>query len=160
MTNYIHPTAMIGDNVRLGKNNYIGPYCVIGYPAEHKGKWSKEHGPVIIGDNNIFTGLLTIDGGTDEATVIGSGVMMMKHSHVGHDALIQDGAVISCGAKIGGHATVGERANIGLNAAVHQRTVIAPDCMIGMGAVITKKTNTQPNGVYVGNPAKYLRDNK
>lgn len=37
--NYIHPTALIGPNVELGDNNYIGPFCIIGYPAEHKDFW-------------------------------------------------------------------------------------------------------------------------
>lgn len=29
--NYIHPTAVIGPNVEMGDNNYIGPFCIIGY---------------------------------------------------------------------------------------------------------------------------------
>lgn len=33
---YIHPTAIIGKNVKIGYNCYIGPYCIIGEKAEHK----------------------------------------------------------------------------------------------------------------------------
>ena len=29
MSNYIHPTSIIGPNVVLGNNNYIGPFCYI-----------------------------------------------------------------------------------------------------------------------------------
>jgi acetyltransferase-like isoleucine patch superfamily enzyme len=42
MANFIHPTAIIGKNVVLGDNNYIGAYCIIGDPAEHKKYWDKE----------------------------------------------------------------------------------------------------------------------
>ncbi len=55
-----------GENVTLGDNNYIGAYCIIGDPAEHKKYWGKQKGNVIIGDNNIITGLVTIDAGTED----------------------------------------------------------------------------------------------
>ena len=41
MANFIHPTAIIGDNVELGDNNYIGAYCIIGDPTEHKKYWKE-----------------------------------------------------------------------------------------------------------------------
>jgi acetyltransferase-like isoleucine patch superfamily enzyme len=31
--------------------------------------------------------------------------------------------------------------------------------MIGMGAIITKKVNVKCFGTYVGNPAKYIKEN-
>jgi acetyltransferase-like isoleucine patch superfamily enzyme len=31
--------------------------------------------------------------------------------------------------------------------------------MIGMGTIITKKSNIKPGGVYVGNPARFIKDN-
>jgi acyl-[acyl carrier protein]--UDP-N-acetylglucosamine O-acyltransferase len=31
--------------------------------------------------------------------------------------------------------------------------------MVGMGAVCTKKLDITPGGIFVGNPAKYLRQN-
>ena len=34
---FIHPTAIIADNVVIGDNCYIGTYCLIGEPAEWKG---------------------------------------------------------------------------------------------------------------------------
>lgn len=155
--NYIHPTALIGPNVTLGDNNYIGPYCIIGFPAEHK-KFRDGYptGHVVIGDNNHFEGLVTIDAGTIRATVICSGVWFLKHSHAGHDCLIHDGVTVSCGAKIGGETIVGERTNIGLNAVIHQRLTIPERCMIGMGAVVTKKSDLVMGMKYVGNPVKCI----
>lgn len=36
MSAIIHPTAIVFDNVTIGANSYIGPFCVIGAPAEKK----------------------------------------------------------------------------------------------------------------------------
>ncbi len=40
--------------------------------AEHKKFWQKEKGKVYIGDNNVITGLVTIDAGTEIDTFIGN----------------------------------------------------------------------------------------
>lgn len=182
MANFIHPTAIIGDNVILGDNNYIGPFCIIGDPAEHKKYWLKEviegitfnnydyrslkkttstiikKGKVRIGDNNTITGLVTIDAGTEEDTIIENNCFIMKHSHIGHDCWIMDNVTISCGAKIGGHSIIKEDCNIGLNAVLHQFTTIERGCMIGASAFI--KGATEEYSKYVGVPAKRIGENK
>lgn len=156
--NEIHPTALIAEGVRMGTGNYIGPYCVIGFPAEWKGKEDKS-GNVHIGNNNRLTGLVTIDSGVESPTMIFNGCYLMKHSHVGHDAGLCDNVTLSCGAKVGGHATVCNGANVGLNAVIHQKQIIKHGCMIGMGAVVTKKLITEPFRKYAGNPARDIGPN-
>jgi acetyltransferase-like isoleucine patch superfamily enzyme len=47
-----------------------------------------------------------------------------------------------------------------MNATIHQRVTIPSKCMVGMSAVITKKTQLEPNVVLVGNPARIIRSNK
>ena len=161
---FIHPTAIIGPNVTIGKGTYIGPYCIIGHPAEHKKclsafTFNELSGYVVIGEDCVITGHVTIDASSESVTKVGNNVWLMKHSHVGHDAQIGNDAVISCGAKIGGHAVIGEGTNVGLNAVVHQWKEVPTGCMIGMGSVITKGLEMQPNCKYAGNPAKYLGPN-
>jgi len=163
MANFIHPTAIIGDNVILGDNNYIGAYCIIGDPAEHKKYWGKNddsykpYGRVFIGENNIITGLVTIDAGTTEDTIIMHNCFIMKHAHIGHDCQIGSNVTISCGAKIGGHSVIEENSNIGLNAVLHQYTHIEEGCMIGASAFI--KGKTEPYTKYAGVPARKLGKN-
>lgn len=157
--NYIHPTAQIGPDVVLGKGNYIGPFCIIGFPAEHKAFWGLPQKGVVIGNNNVFTGLVTIDSGTEKATTIGNNCWFLKHSHAGHDAEIGDEVTISCGAKVGGHAIIHSRSNIGLNACIHQRVRVPEGCMIGMNAAVTKKTELSPFRKYAGVPAKDIGSN-
>lgn len=155
--NSISPLAWIHNDVKMGTGNSIGPFCIIGAPAEWKGH--EVQGRVTIGDNNTITGLVTIDSGAAGGTAIGNNCYLMKHSHVGHDARIRNGVTISCGAKVGGHTEIGDDANIGLNAVIHQKQAIAEGCMIGMGAVVTKKLKTECYKTYAGNPAKLIGDN-
>ena len=157
MANFIHPTAIIGENVILGDNNYIGAYCIIGDPAEHKKFWDEQKGKVYIGDNNIITGLVTIDAGTKDITFIGNNCFIMKHAHIGHDCMIKDNVTISCGAKIGGHSIIKNNSNIGLNAVLHQFSIIEQGCMIGASAFF--KGQTKEFSKYAGVPAKYLSPN-
>jgi UDP-N-acetylglucosamine acyltransferase len=157
MANFIHPTAIIGDNVILGDNNYIGPYCIIGDQAEHKKYWLQPKGKVIIGNGNMITGLVTIDAGTEDITTIGNNCFIMKHAHIGHDCDIWDNVTISCGAKIGGHSVIKEYSNIGLNAVLHQFSIINEGCMIGASAFF--KGESESFSKYAGVPAKYLSPN-
>jgi len=157
MANFIHPTAIIGDNVELGDNNYIGAYCIIGDPAEHKKYWCQPKGKVKIGNGNMITGLVTIDAGTEETTIIENGCFIMKHAHIGHDCHIMNDVTISCGAKIGGHSIVGERSNIGLNAVLHQFSIIKKGCMIGASAFF--KGESEQEMKYAGVPARKLGSN-
>jgi UDP-N-acetylglucosamine acyltransferase len=157
MANFIHPTAIIGDNVILGDNNYIGAFCIIGDPAEHKKYWGQEKGKVIIGNNNIVTGLVTIDAGTEVPTIIEDGCFIMKHAYIAHDCHIMNNVTICAGVKIGGHCIVKQYSNLGMNAVLHQFSIIEQGCMIGASAFF--KGTSKEFSKYVGVPAKYLSPN-
>jgi UDP-N-acetylglucosamine acyltransferase len=155
---FIHPTALIGNNVQIGDNVYIGAYCIIGAAPEWKGKEKEDKGVII---NNVarLTGLVTVDSGAEKPTVIGENCYLMKHSHVGHDAQLGNGVTLSCGAKVGGHSVIGDGTNIGLNAVIHQKLTVPGGCMIGASAFIGKKTELKANAKYAGVPAKYIGEN-
>ena len=155
---YIHPTAIIYPNVVIEEDCYIGPYCIIGAPAEWKGHEEVSKG-VRIGAGSRLTGLVTVDAGVTGTTLIGPGSYLMKHSHVGHDAELWENVVLSCGAKVGGHAIIMEKCNIGLNAVIHQKVTVPKGCMIGASAFIGKKTILQPYRKYAGVPAKDIGEN-
>ena len=155
--NNIHPTAIIYPNVKIGKGNTIGAYCIIGSPAEWKGK--EGEGNVIIGNNNVITGLVTIDSGVGNPTIIGDNCYIMKHCHIGHDAVICDNTTLSCGAKIGGHTIIAKDCNIGLNAVIHQKLIIPEGCMIGASSFVGKKSKLKPKHKYAGVPVRELGEN-
>jgi UDP-N-acetylglucosamine acyltransferase len=155
---FIHPTAVIGPNVTIEDNVYIGPLCIIGFPAEWKGHEHEDAG-VIIKSGTRITGMVTIDSGVGEPTYIGRDCYLMKHCHVGHDAQLQDGVTMAPGSVIGGHCIIGENTNIGINASIHQKVRVGFRNMVGMGCVITKRTPIDHNKKYVGIPARIIGDN-
>lgn len=176
--NFIHPTAIIHPSVTMGAGNHIGPFCVIagnvhignsnrfeaycsiGTPPEHRQFWDCQTDfGVNIGSGCIFREFITINAGTERNTKLLDNVIMLRGSHVGHDAVIGDRVNLSCNALIGGHTVIENDANIGLGAIIHQRQVIAEGCMIGMGGVVTKGLKTRPYYTYVGNPAREMGEN-
>jgi UDP-N-acetylglucosamine acyltransferase len=157
----VHPsavidyTAIIHGPVVIERDVYIGPYCVIGDPAEYKGREGNLMG-VHIGKGTRITGMVSIDSGTMEKTYVGENCYIMKHAHIGHDARIENNVTISCGAKIGGHCVVEDNANIGLNAVLHQYVVVPKDCMIGASAFVGLKSQLDAGYKYAGVPVKCL----
>lgn len=176
MSNQIHPTAVIDPAVLIGQNNYIGPYCHIGplvtigngnrfeafvsvgSPPEKLEHFDKD-GLVIIGDNNVIREYVTVNGGTRRITRMGNRNVMLRHSHLSHDSVLEDDCIISCDVLIGGESYVMKRANLGLGAILHQFSCVGSYAMVGMGSVAIKKTLLEPGGKYVGNPIRRIGDN-
>lgn len=156
--NTICEGVVIREGVTIGDNNYFGPYCIIGDYAEKKGFFDKP-GKVLIGDGNRFTKQVTIDAGTNDVTIVRSGITMLKNAHVGHDAYISDGVILSCNVCIGGHSIIGEKTNFGLGAVCHQRLEVPKNVMIGMNSTVTKKTTLEPGRKYAGSPARDIGQN-
>ena len=57
------------------------------------------------------------------------------------------------------NSLLGKGVNMGLGSICHQYSKIGSYAMIGMGAIVTKKINPNCFGTYVGNPAKYIKEN-
>jgi UDP-N-acetylglucosamine acyltransferase len=176
--NFIHPTAIVDSGVILGQNNYIGPYCYItgnthigdnnrfeaycsiGTPPEHRDHFKGSLFSVIIGDNCTIREYVTINSGTVRDTVLHSNITMLRNSHIGHDSIIEDRANLSCNVLVGGHSYVMEGVNMGLGAMCHQFSVLGAYSMIGMGGIVVKASEIHPGEIYVGNPVKFLKENK
>lgn len=153
--NVISHGAIIYPGVTMGDWNYIGPYAIVGGPPEKKDFFDKI-GKCLIGSRCRIEKQVTIDSGTEHPTTIGDDVILLKNAHVGHDAILENGVILSCNVCIGGHTIVREKTNFGLGAVAHQRLDIPAGCMIGMNSTITKKTYMAPNCKYIGSPAKYI----
>jgi UDP-N-acetylglucosamine acyltransferase len=177
MANRIHATALVGpgvelgsDNVvgpyavllgpcRIGDDNWIGPHVVLGTPPEvrhhdHGAAWD---GDVVgegveIGNGTTLREYTTVHSGSAQTTRLGSDCYVMNKVYVGHDGDIGDGVVIASSVTMGGHVSVGDNANLGLGAIVHQRRVVGPGVMLGMGSVVTR--DVPPFAKSFGNPAR------
>lgn len=158
-TAIVHPSAVIYPGVKIEEYAYIGALCIIGAPAESKTHEESEFS-VIIRKGAKLNGLVTVDSGTHRHTEIKEGAYIMKHCHIGHDAIVHEDTTLSPHVIIGGHAEVKAHSNMGMGSVIHQRCIVPEGCMIGMNGVITKASRLIENGCYVGNPVKWLRYNK
>ena len=175
--NLIHHSAVIGPHVTMGRGNLIGPgavilgktrigngntiraYAVIGTPAEKTGHMNAEGEGVSIGSDCHISEHVSIHSGTVTPTMIGNRVLILAKAHIGHDSIIEDGVTISCAALVGGHSIVARGANLGLGCILHQFSRIGAWAFLGMGTVVPKKKKIVPGTIYVGNPARFLKNN-
>ena len=165
---YVHPEAVIGQNVTIEPFAYIGSDVVIGddcyigpnsqiLPGTRMGKGCKVFGAILggepqdlkfkgeyttleIGDYNTFREACTVNRGTAAKgkTVIGSYNLFMACSQVGHDVTIGSPCVIVNAVLLAGEVEVGDWAILGGNSAVHQFVRIGEHAMVSGGSLVSK----------------------
>ena len=186
--NHVHPTAVIGDAVRMGTGNVIGPNVVItgdvvlgddnwigpntcigiegdlfGIPSAATTDWWTDGRTaathgVRLGSRNVLKEGVTVHAGSHRHTEIGDDAYLMPRSHLGHDCWLGDNVTLSPNAQIAGHVAIGTRAVIGMGALVHQFSAIGPVVMVGMGAVAREQV--APARTVVGDPLQVSGINK
>lgn len=153
--NKVHITAIVHDDVIIGKGNIIGPYAVIGSNGEIRGKDPRGFkGKVIIGNNNVISEHVTIQRPFDAecSTVLGDNNIVMAHSHFGHDVNVGNNTEICTSTVLGGYVTIKDGAKLKIGCLIRNRITVGENAIIGMGAVVTK--NVEDNSVVYGNPAR------
>jgi len=154
----IGPYCMIGADVELGENctlishvaiegptkigsdNTFFPFCAIGM-APQDITYRGEPTRLEIGDHNEIRESVTINRGTVKGgglTKVGSHLLIMAYTHIGHDCVIEDHVMLVNGATLGGHVTVEEWAVVGALCPVHQFVRIGAHSYIGGGTTITQ----------------------
>lgn len=86
---------------------------------------------------------------------LGDHLMILPHAVISHDVSIDDYTVIASSATISGNVTIGAGCYLGANCSMIGGITVGRQCLIGIGAVVIR--SLEENGVYVGNPAKFLR---
>ncbi|GHV12851.1 acyl-[acyl-carrier-protein]--UDP-N-acetylglucosamine O-acyltransferase [Fibrobacterales bacterium] len=174
----IHPSACVGawsivdDGVKLGANvildcrvHIFGGVCigegsrifdgavVGGDPQALKYKGEKTF--LEIGKNCLVREYTTINRGCGEngLTKIDDDVLIMAYSHIGHDCILEQGAVIANGVQLGGHISVGKFATIGGGTFVQQFAKIGAYSFAGGTLKIDR--DVPPCVRALGNPARF-----
>lgn len=78
---------------------------------------------------------------------IGNDVTLWSGNHIGHDAVIEDHCFLASHIVVSGYVRIRNNCFIGVNATLRNSITIAPETLIGAGAVIMK--NTVEKGVYL-----------
>ncbi|RLJ71135.1 acyl-[acyl-carrier-protein]--UDP-N-acetylglucosamine O-acyltransferase [Hydrogenivirga caldilitoris] len=128
----VHPTAIIGDEVKLGKDVEVGAFCVI-------------EGKVEIGDRTKIGNRVTIKGKTKigencriyDGAVIGEEPQHLRYEGeeseviVGNNVLIREYVTIHRGTKIDKMKTI-----IGDDVMLMAYSHVAHDCVVGRGVIM------------------------
>ena len=85
---------------------------------------------------------------------VGDNVILWSGNHIGHQTSISDNCFVSSHVVISGFCKIGESCFLGVNSCFADTVRVARDCVVGAGTVVVK--DTEPKGVYVGNPARRL----
>ncbi len=159
----IEENVQIGDNVEIGNWVFIGARTmisdgakilhgtVIGTAPQHREKFG-EKGGVRIGNSSIIREYVTIHRATEPGgyTEIGPDAYVMCFSHIGHDAKIGAGVVLTNLATIGGGVEIGDYAVIGGLVSVHQNIQIGTLAMVGGTTGVNK--HIPPFATVIGPP--------
>lgn len=133
---FIHPSAVIGNEVRIGKNCHIFPNVVIGdgtvigdgvvvesgtvlggsafYYRKHLGNFDKliSVGNVVIEDRVQIGNNCTIDRGVTDSTIIGEGSVLDNQIQIGHDTVIGKRVLIASQTGIAGCCVIEDEVTI------------------------------------------------
>ena len=127
--------VVIHGPTRIGNNNRIFPFAALGTEPQDI-SYRGEPTRLEIGDDNVIREYVTINRGTNKGggtTRIGSHILIMAYTHVGHDCQIGDHAMLVNAATLAGHVTVEEYAVVGALCPVHQFVRIGAHSYIGGG---------------------------
>ncbi len=78
---------------------------------------------------------------------IGNNVTLWSGNHIGHDSVIEDHCFLASHIVVSGNVRIDKYCFIGVNATLRNSITIAPETLIGAGAIIMK--DTVEKGVYV-----------
>lgn len=84
--------------------------------------------------------------------VLGDNVTIRSGAVVSHHVVIEDDVFVAASATIGGGARIGSGSFVGLGAVIRDGVSVGAGCLIGAGAVVVG--DTEPDGVYLGVPAR------
>ncbi len=167
----VGPYSIIGEHVRIDSGTKIGAHAVIdGYTSigkdnaiftgavigsitqDKKYKGGKTY--LKIGDRNNIREYVTINPGTNDgsSTVIGNDNLFMAYSHVAHDCVVKNFAVLANVATLAGYVTVEDCAIVGGLSAVHQFVRIGKLAIVGGCSKVVQ--DIPPFVMVDGHPAK------
>lgn len=176
---FIHPTAVIEDNVEIGENCHIGAHVTISHAiignnvTIHNGARIGQDGfgfaidetgcvPVpqlgrVIIEDHVNVGANTcIDRGAGPDTVIGAGTIIDNLVQIGHNVQIGKGCIIVAQTGISGSTKIGDYCVFGGQSGVAGHLNIGMGVQVGAQSGVTKDVSAGQK--LMGFPARPIRE--
>lgn len=150
---WIGPHVVIQGPTKIGKENKFYQFSSIGEVPQDK-KFHGEKSYLEIGDRNTIREFATINRGTEDGggtTRIGDDNWLMAYIHIAHDCQIGSNTIFANNASLAGHAIIEDFVILGGFTLVHQFCKIGQHAFCGMGSAITK--DIPPYVMVNGTPA-------
>ncbi len=145
----VHPTAMLGEGVRLGKGVSIGADG-FGLAQDDAGAWIKipQIGRVRIGDDVEVGANTTIDRGAIDDTVIEDGVKLDNQIQIGHNVRVGAHTAMAGCVAVAGSADIGRHCTVGAAAVILGHLQLVDGVHVSAGTVISRSVRRP--GTYTG----------
>jgi UDP-N-acetylglucosamine acyltransferase len=145
---HVYPGARLDAGVRLEDGVILGN-------APQDLKYRGEKTSVHIGSGTHLREYVTVNRGTAASgcTRIGANCLIMAYTHVAHDCLIEDTAIVANGVQMGGHVRIGKGAVVSGMTGIHQYVSIGMGAFIGGGLRVDK--DVLPFSKALGEPLRY-----
>ena len=153
----LYEGTRVGDRVRLHSGVVLGSDG-FGYAPKRAGKKVVGHqkiyhlGKVIVGDDVEIGANSCVDRGTFGDTSIANQVKLDNLVHVGHNARLDEGAIVCGGTCLAGNAKIGKFAYIGGLSGITNHVEVGDGGSVGALTLVTK--DVEPGGTAVGNPQR------
>lgn len=164
--------SIIGANVRIGAETWIGPHAVIQGPTRigernriyqfasigdipQDKKYGGEDTFLEIGNGNVIREYTTINRGTVQGggvTRVGNNNWIMAYVHIAHDCMVGNHTVFANNASLAGHVTIGDCTTLGGYALVAQHCNIGAYSFCSIASVVHK--DVPPYILVAGHMAK------
>lgn len=148
--------CLIDESAKIHKTAVIGPDSMSIKWINGELIQFKHTGRVIIYDDAEIGPLSVIHRASVDETIIHSGTKIGTMVNIGHNSVIGNNCVIISGVNIGGSVMIGSDVWIGMGVLIKPHINICSHAVIGIGSVVLDDI-VKP-GIYVGNPAKFLKE--
>lgn len=150
----IGPHVIIEGRTRIGRDNRIYSFAVLGGPPQDK-KYGGEPTRLEIGDRNTIREYCTFSTGTVQdvgVTRVGNDNWIMSYCHVAHDCQVGHNTIFANNSQLAGHVVVQDFAVLGGFTGVHQFVRVGAHSMTGGGTIL--RQDLPPYVTASGNPTK------
>ena len=116
----------------------------------------KHSGNVIIYEDVEIGPYTVIHRGLLDSTIIKKGVKIGSLCNIGHNCYIGKNTVLAANVTLSGSIKIGNDCWFGSGSIIRHNINICNNVLVGTGSVVTK--NITKSGIYVGNPARFLKE--